>query len=83
MTMMPMWKTCPKYHKRYSWNPDLGQMRCPKYLGLGKTGKSFFDKIYGKKNNADSIPDEISVTSENTILNKDATLKTINIKIDK
>ena len=29
MTMMPMYKTCPKCHKKYSWNPDVGHMWCP------------------------------------------------------
>lgn len=30
MTMRPMWKTCPKCHKRYSWNPDVGKIACPR-----------------------------------------------------
>lgn len=33
MTIMPMFKICPKCKRRYSWNPDAGNMWCP-YCGL-------------------------------------------------
>lgn len=32
MTMMPIYKICPKCKRKYSWNPDAGQMWCP-YCG--------------------------------------------------
>ena len=32
MTVMPMYKRCPKCKRRYSWNPDAGNMWCP-YCG--------------------------------------------------
>ena len=40
MTMIPMFKICPKCKKRYSWNPDVGKINCPccGYLGLGLPG---------------------------------------------
>ena len=30
MTMLPKWKTCLKCHQMYSWNPDVGEIRCPR-----------------------------------------------------
>mgnify|MGYP004498740321 CR=1 FL=1 len=32
MTIMPMFKICPKCKRRYSWNPDARNMWCP-YCG--------------------------------------------------
>lgn len=29
MTIMPHWKICPRCHRRYDWNPDVGVFRCP------------------------------------------------------
>lgn len=29
MTMMPIWKTCPRCHRKYDWNPDVGVRTCP------------------------------------------------------
>ena len=29
MTLIPMKKICPKCHKKYDWNPDVGKMWCP------------------------------------------------------
>lgn len=49
MTMMPMYKTCPKCHKKYSWNPDIGKMFCPHCGGVGKPKKGVLDTIFGKK----------------------------------
>lgn len=49
MTMMPMYKTCPKCHKKYSWNPDVGKMFCPHCGGMGKTPKGILEKLLGKK----------------------------------
>lgn len=33
MTIMPMFKICPKCKRKYSWNPDAGNMWCP-HCGL-------------------------------------------------
>lgn len=33
MTMMPIYKRCPKCKRNYSFNPDVGKMLCP-YCGL-------------------------------------------------
>ncbi|MCD7826048.1 MAG: hypothetical protein LUH14_08820 [Clostridiaceae bacterium] len=30
MTMLPMYKKCRKCGRRYSWNPDVGNIWCPK-----------------------------------------------------
>ena len=38
MTLVPMKKRCPKCHKMYDWNPDIGRMWCPKCGGLGLPG---------------------------------------------
>ena len=32
MTIMPMFTICPKCKRKYSWNPDTGNMWCP-YCG--------------------------------------------------
>lgn len=32
MTIMPMFKICPKCKRKYSWNSDAGNMWCP-YCG--------------------------------------------------
>ena len=29
MTIMPHWKICPRCHKLYDWNPDVGVISCP------------------------------------------------------
>ena len=29
MTLVPVYKKCPKCKKKYSWNPDVGHMWCP------------------------------------------------------
>lgn len=33
MTMVPMYKKCPRCKRKYSWNPDVGKTWCP-YCGL-------------------------------------------------
>ena len=38
MTLIPMRKRCPKCKKWYSWNPDVGNMYCPKCYGIGILG---------------------------------------------
>lgn len=49
MTMAPIWKKCPKCHKKYDWNPDAGNFNCPYCHGLGKSMGGIFDTIFGKK----------------------------------
>ena len=36
MTIVPMYKICPRCKRRYEWNPDIGRMWCP-YCGPGST----------------------------------------------
>ena len=38
MTMVPMYKKCPKCKRRYSWNPDVGKMCCPYCRPFGVPG---------------------------------------------
>lgn len=48
MTIVPMYKTCHKCHKKYSWNPDVGKFNCPYCGGLGKQG-NLLEKILSNK----------------------------------
>ena len=57
MTMLPMWKKCPKCHKKYDWNPDVGHFNCPYCHGLGKPGGGILGIIF--ENKKDSHDDEI------------------------
>ena len=29
MSLLPMYKICPKCKRKYSWNPDVGKIHCP------------------------------------------------------
>lgn len=49
MTIIPIIKTCPACGKKYSWNPDVGQMKCPNCLGLGIPKKNPLSELLGKK----------------------------------
>ena len=49
MTMLPLRKKCPKCHKKYAWNPDVGHFDCPYCHGLGKPGDGILESIFGKK----------------------------------
>jgi len=55
MTMVPIYKKCPRCKCRYSWNPDVGKMRCPYCKSLGQPGledfpwKKINDIFKGKK----------------------------------
>ena len=49
MTIVPIYKTCPKCKKKYSWNPDVGKFNCPYCGGLGKPGKLSEKILSGKK----------------------------------
>ena len=48
MSMMPMYKICPRCKRRYSWNPDVGKMSCPYCRGSGKSdmGYAKLNKIF-------------------------------------
>jgi len=47
LTIVPMFKRCPKCKRKYLWNPDIGQMRCPYCgsLGMPDVGNISWDKI--------------------------------------
>lgn len=30
MSMVPMYRICPNCKHKYSWNPDVGKLRCPR-----------------------------------------------------
>ncbi|EOS72073.1 hypothetical protein C818_00220 [Lachnospiraceae bacterium MD308] len=38
MTMLPIYKVCPKCRRRYLWSPDTGRTACPNCGGWEKTG---------------------------------------------
>jgi endogenous inhibitor of DNA gyrase (YacG/DUF329 family) len=42
MTIKPIYKTCPICLRKYSWNPDIGQMWCPY---CGKKGIPGLDEL--------------------------------------
>lgn len=48
MSMVPEWKKCPVCHKKYSWNPDAGNLTCPYCHGLPDPKKEMLKKIFGK-----------------------------------
>ena len=56
MTIVPMFKKCPKCKKKYSWNPDVGHMWCPNCGPFSMPGagdipwKGKIKDIFGKKN---------------------------------
>jgi len=58
MTMVPMWKTCPKCHKRYDFNPDVGNFNCPYCHGLGNPIASAIKSIFGKNDSEDESDDD-------------------------
>ena len=56
MTIVPVFKKCPKCNKKYSWNPDVGRMWCPNCGPFSMPGagdiawKRKVEDIFGKKN---------------------------------
>lgn len=48
MTIVPMRKRCPVCHKSYSWNPDVGQFRCPHCGGIGEAKKEILSGVIEK-----------------------------------
>lgn len=63
MTMVPMWKRCSKCHKKYDWNPDVGNFSCPYCHGLGLPKKGIFEGLSDKIKNRGK--DDTSDTAEN------------------
>ena len=53
MSMRPIIKTCPACHKNYSFNPSVGQFKCPYCHGLGKLKKESLISKLKKKINSD------------------------------
>lgn len=58
MTMVPMWKKCPKCHRKYGWNPDVGNFNCPYCHGLGKPGGGILENVFGKKDASENVIEE-------------------------
>ena len=50
MTIAPMWETCPKCHKKYSRNPDVGNFHCPHCYGLGESNGGFLGNMMNAMN---------------------------------
>lgn len=48
MTIMPQWKICPRCHKPYDWNPDVGVMRCPNCMKNDMKKLEKLKKVFGK-----------------------------------
>ena len=49
MSMRMIIKKCPACHKNYSFNPSVGQFKCPYCHGLGKLKKeSLISKLKRK-----------------------------------
>lgn len=55
MTILPMRKKCPKCHKKYDWNPDVGRMFCPYCHGLGKKKKFDLKYLFSRKKENDVL----------------------------
>ncbi|MDO4987638.1 MAG: hypothetical protein Q4E17_01205 [Synergistes sp.] len=49
MTIVPIWRRCPKCHRRYSWNPDVGHFNCPFCYGMENLDEGLVTRIFGKK----------------------------------
>ncbi|MBO4415367.1 MAG: hypothetical protein J5824_05230 [Lachnospiraceae bacterium] len=47
MSIVPMWKRCPKCHKKYSFNPDVGQLGCPNCGRIGLKDPDVLDDESG------------------------------------
>ena len=58
MTIMPHWKTCPRCHKQYSWNPDVGVMGCPYCMEKDRKRVEKIRKIFGKDKDQDNSDKE-------------------------
>ena len=50
MTIMPQWKICPRCHKRYDWNPDVGVMGCPYCMEKDMKQLKKVESLFVKKN---------------------------------
>ena len=50
MTIIAEWRTCPRCHKKYSWNPDVGKIMCPYCIEAGKKSvDNLLDKLLKNK----------------------------------
>lgn len=55
MSLVPVYRICPKCKNKYSWNPDAGEMFCPRcgpfsFLNIGSFSlKSPLLEILAKK----------------------------------
>jgi len=54
--MIPIQKKCPKCHKKYIWNPDVGNFDCPYCHGLGRVGRKAADNIKNGLKSSGSQP---------------------------
>jgi len=50
MSLFPMKKKCENCHRKYSFNPDIGQIACP-YCGGLNMGGDIINGIKDKKHN--------------------------------
>lgn len=46
MTMVSMYKTCPKCHKKYSWKSDVGKLFCSHCGVVGKPKKGVLESLF-------------------------------------
>ena len=49
MSIHAIIKTCPACHKNYSFNPSVGQFKCPYCYGLGKLKKESLLSVLKRK----------------------------------
>lgn len=53
MTIMPQWKICPRCHKTYDWNPDVGVIGCPYCIEKNMKYLKILRSLFGEKNKSD------------------------------
>lgn len=85
MSLLQEYKTCPKCHRKYSWNPDIGQLNCPYCLKAGKVLGGILGGILGNSDfpQDNHMPDEVSIPTENPNLSKSGVPSKKQIRIDK
>lgn len=54
MTMLPTWKMCPRCHRMYDRNPDVGIMSCPYCFEKKKKAGRAIAKLFNKSNRPES-----------------------------
>ena len=55
MTIMPHWKTCPRCHRMYDWNPDVRVMSCPYCMEKDIELVNKLKKLFGKDKDENKI----------------------------